>query len=171
MTEIEAAVGRFRSGYDITVDDSVMCSDWKRLATAYVELLNSIEYTVEFDEARGKPLGSGDVSECLPGWIATVANASKSDDGLKLSRNAANSLAHALLAAKARAERLVKERDDAIKASSENDKRDDFQCVVESIASTISALAENRTSNWSNETTLTELLKRLVEHRIAKGKL
>lgn len=53
----------------------------------------------------------GDVSPCLPSWLKTFDDAYRNGEPVNLSPNAAACLYHVLLVAKARTERLVKERD------------------------------------------------------------
>jgi hypothetical protein len=60
------------------------------------------------------PVGRSDVSECLPGWINTICNAYERGEGYTLSHSAVSALAHTLICARVRAERLVRERDEAI---------------------------------------------------------
>lgn len=59
------------------------------------------------------PIGRGDVSPCLPSWIETMCNAFQKGEGYALSPSAVSALAHALIGARVRAERLVRERDEA----------------------------------------------------------
>ena len=56
----------------------------------------------------------GDVSPCLPSWLKTFSDAFDKQEGITLSPNAAATLYHTLLVAKARTERLVRERDENI---------------------------------------------------------
>ena len=57
-------------------------------------------------------IGHGDASKCLPGWIKSFCKAHESGEGITLSPAATTALCHTLIAARARAERLVKERDE-----------------------------------------------------------
>ncbi len=57
--------------------------------------------------------GQEDVSKCLPGWIRTMCDAFEKADGYMLSHSAVSALAHTLICARVRAERLVRERDEA----------------------------------------------------------
>jgi hypothetical protein len=59
------------------------------------------------------PIGRGDVSPCLPSWIETMCNAFQKGEGYALSPSAVSALAHALIGARVRTERLVRERDEA----------------------------------------------------------
>lgn len=65
--------------------------------------------------AREPNLGSTDVSKCLPGWIDTFVAKFSEGNGFTMSHNAVSALGHTLIAAKIRAERLVRERDEALK--------------------------------------------------------
>lgn len=65
--------------------------------------------------AREPDLGSGDASKCLPGWINTFCKKFEEHQGYQMSHAAVGNLCHTLIAAKLRAERLVRERDDAIR--------------------------------------------------------
>jgi hypothetical protein len=60
-----------------------------------------------------KLAGQEDVSKCLPGWIRTMCNAFEKGEGYTLSHSAVSALAHTLICARVRAERLVRERDEA----------------------------------------------------------
>jgi len=60
------------------------------------------------------PVGRSDVSECLPGWINTMCNAYERGEGYTLSHSAVSAMAHTLICTRVRAERLVRERDEAI---------------------------------------------------------
>ena len=60
-------------------------------------------------------LGATDVSTCLPGWIDTFCKKFEEGKGYTLSPAAVNALCHTLIAARIRAERLVRERDEARK--------------------------------------------------------
>jgi hypothetical protein len=60
------------------------------------------------------PVGRTDVSECLPGWINTMCNAHERGEGYTLSHSAVSALAHTLICARVRAERLVRERDERV---------------------------------------------------------
>ena len=57
----------------------------------------------------------GKMDDGLPIWIRTFCNAYDRQEPYSLSKADVESLLHTLIAAKARAERLVKERDAAIK--------------------------------------------------------
>ena len=83
-------------------------------------------HPVEAKTRESQPeLGKSDVSGCLPGWIKTFCEQFETEEGLELSRSAVNALGHTLIAARARQERLVRERDEAIE---ENDRlRELFQ--------------------------------------------
>ena len=59
------------------------------------------------------PVGRGDVSPCLPGWIETMCKAFEWKQGFSLSHNAVSALCHTLIGSRVRAERLVEERDAA----------------------------------------------------------
>jgi hypothetical protein len=59
------------------------------------------------------PVGRGDVSPCLPSWIKTMCDAFQKGEGYTLSHAAVSALAHTLIGARVRAERLVQERDEA----------------------------------------------------------
>jgi hypothetical protein len=59
------------------------------------------------------PVGRSDVSECLPGWIWTMCDAFQKGEGYTLSHSAVSALAHTLICARVRAERLVRERDES----------------------------------------------------------
>lgn len=59
------------------------------------------------------PVGRGDVSPCLPSWIKTICDAFQKGEGYTLSHAAVSALAHTLIGARVRAERLVQERDEA----------------------------------------------------------
>lgn len=61
-----------------------------------------------------KLAGQEDVSKCLPGWIRTMCDAFEKGQGYTLSHSAVSALAHTLICARVRAERLVKERDVAL---------------------------------------------------------
>ena len=61
--------------------------------------------------ANTPPVGQGDTSQCLPGWIETMCNAYEKGDGYTLSHDAVGALAHMLICARVRCERLVSERD------------------------------------------------------------
>ncbi len=56
-------------------------------------------------------IGSTDVSRCLPGWIRTFCKLVERKEGYSMSADAVRALAHTLLAAKYRVNRLIKERD------------------------------------------------------------
>jgi hypothetical protein len=58
-------------------------------------------------------IGSGDCSKCLPGWIETFCAKFQAGGGYMMSHAAVSALAHTLIAAKIRCERLVRERDEA----------------------------------------------------------
>ena len=58
-------------------------------------------------------LGSGDESKCLPGWIDSFCEWYEKGEGQTLSKQAVTALFHTLLAARERARRLVRERDEA----------------------------------------------------------
>jgi hypothetical protein len=58
-----------------------------------------------------KLAGQEDVSKCLPGWIRTMCDAFQKGEGYTLSHSAVSALAHTLICARVRAERLVRERD------------------------------------------------------------
>lgn len=58
-------------------------------------------------------LGAGDASECLPGWIESFCGWFEKGGPVTLSPAAVSALAHTLVAARVRAERLVRERDAA----------------------------------------------------------
>jgi hypothetical protein len=58
-----------------------------------------------------KLAGQEDVSKCLPGWIRTMCDAFEKGQGYILSHSAVSALAHTLICARMRAERLVLERD------------------------------------------------------------
>ena len=60
------------------------------------------------------PVGRGDVSPCLPSWIKTLCDQFQQGKGCELSHNAVSALCHTLIGARVRAERLVRERDEAI---------------------------------------------------------
>jgi hypothetical protein len=60
-----------------------------------------------------KLAGQEDVSKCLPGWIKTMCDAFAQGKGYTLSHSAVSALAHTLICARVRAERLVRERDEA----------------------------------------------------------
>jgi hypothetical protein len=60
----------------------------------------------------GEPeIGAGDESKCLPGWIKSFIDYYNTGEGITLSHEATKALLHTLVAAKARAKRLVAERD------------------------------------------------------------
>lgn len=59
------------------------------------------------------PIGQGDVSPCLPGWINTICDAFQRGEGYTLSHSAVSALGHTLIGARVRAERLVGQRDRA----------------------------------------------------------
>lgn len=63
---------------------------------------------------REPNLGGTDVSKCLPGWIKTFVQKFESREEYTLSHNAIGNLCHTLIAARIRAERLVRERDAAL---------------------------------------------------------
>jgi hypothetical protein len=56
-------------------------------------------------------LGASDVSKCLPGWITTFCEKFEAKEGYTLTHSAVSALCHTLIAARARAKRLVAERD------------------------------------------------------------
>lgn len=58
-------------------------------------------------------IGSGDESECLPGWINSFCEWHSESNGATLSKGAVRALTHTLIAARERARRLVRERDEA----------------------------------------------------------
>jgi hypothetical protein len=60
---------------------------------------------------REPNLGEGDASKCLPGWINTFCKKFEERQGYTLSHEGVNALCHTLIAARFRAERLVRERD------------------------------------------------------------
>jgi hypothetical protein len=60
-----------------------------------------------------KLAGQEDVSKCLPGWIRTMCDAFERGEGYTLSHSAVSALAHTLICSRVRAERLVRERDEA----------------------------------------------------------
>ena len=57
-------------------------------------------------------LGSGDESKCLPGWINSFCEWFEKGEPVTLSHSAISALGHTLIAARERARRLVKERDE-----------------------------------------------------------
>lgn len=63
---------------------------------------------------REPDIGHGDESLCLPGWIHTICEKFAEGNGYILSHSALEALGHTLIAARARAERLVRERDEAL---------------------------------------------------------
>lgn len=67
-------------------------------------------------------LGSSDVSKCLPGWIKTFCEKFEQKQGYELSHDAVSALCHTLIAARIRAERLVRERDE-LKLQLDREKR------------------------------------------------
>ena len=64
-------------------------------------------------------LGEGDESKCLPAWLNTFCKKWEEGGEMTLSHNAVGNLLHTLIAARERARRLVRERDDARKAVDE----------------------------------------------------
>lgn len=68
------------------------------------------------------PVGRGDVSPCLPGWIKTICDAFQKGDGYTLSHSAVSALGHTLIGSRVRAARLVEERDAAINRVAELEK-------------------------------------------------
>jgi hypothetical protein len=62
---------------------------------------------------REPDLGAGDESKCLPGWIDSFCKWFREGRGATLSHAAVSALAHTLIAARQRARRLVRERDEA----------------------------------------------------------
>jgi hypothetical protein len=76
-------------------------------------------HPLEIETREAEPnIGSGDVSKCLPGWIKTFCEKFEAGDGYTMSHAAVNALAHTLIAARARCERLARERDEARNANS-----------------------------------------------------
>lgn len=65
------------------------------------------------------PVGRGDVSPCLPSWVKTMCDAFQRGEGYALSPGAVSALAHTLIGARVRAERLVRERDEAKQVAKE----------------------------------------------------
>lgn len=53
--------------------------------------------------------------KCLPGWIESFCKWHAAGKGTKLSKSGVSALCHTLIAARQRARRLVKERDEARK--------------------------------------------------------
>lgn len=63
---------------------------------------------------REPDLGGTDVSKCLPGWIRTFCGKFEANEDYTLSHGQVGNLCHTLIAARIRAERLVRERDAAL---------------------------------------------------------
>jgi hypothetical protein len=71
-------------------------------------------HPVEADTRQAQPgLGTGDVSPCLPGWIKTFCEKYERGEGYVLSHSAVGAVCHTLIAARVRAARLIRERDEA----------------------------------------------------------
>jgi hypothetical protein len=56
-------------------------------------------------------IGSGDASPCLPGWIDSFARWHEKGEGTTLTPGMVRALLHTLIAARERARRLARERD------------------------------------------------------------
>lgn len=67
------------------------------------------------------PVGRGDVSPCLPGWIETMCDAFQRGEGYALTHSAVSALAHTLIGGRVRAERLVQERDSRVELKWEHE--------------------------------------------------
>jgi hypothetical protein len=68
-------------------------------------------------------IGAGDESKCLPGWIRSFCEWLEAGKGVTLSHNAVSALAHTLIAARERAARLVRERDELRRSTSNHDPK------------------------------------------------
>ena len=62
---------------------------------------------------KPEDLGQEDVSECLPGWIASFDRWYEDGKEHTISHPAVTNLLHTLIAAHVRTERLIRERDEA----------------------------------------------------------
>jgi len=96
-----------------------------------------------------KLAGQEDVSKCLPGWIRTMCDAFERGDGYTLSHSAVSALAHTLICARVRAERLVRERDEALEKNWADHYFRQWQEAQEQIKQLLSGVAY-----WSYSTEL-----------------
>lgn len=71
--------------------------------------MHSVEKSVLENEPN---IGAGDASKCLPSWIEYFCWWFEEGNGKLLDHATVTALAHTLIAARVRAERLVKERDE-----------------------------------------------------------
>lgn len=71
--------------------------------------MNPIEEQVLKNEPT---IGETDASECLPAWIDSFCMFHEASKGITLTASATTALCHTLIAARVRAEGLVKERDE-----------------------------------------------------------
>lgn len=67
----------------------------------------------EIVEKHDPGIGSTDASLCLPGWIDSFCEWHLRGEGYTLSKHQVTAILHTLVAARERAARLVRERDEA----------------------------------------------------------